>query len=365
MRTDDPEKIKSGLRVIVKAAEDGAKTVKRIQDFARQRRARDLEPVSVDQLLFDVSEITRPRWRDRNEASGTPILLELRNDSRTVVMGEGSELREVLVNMVFNAVDAMPEGGRLTLFAEEAEGSVRISVRDTGVGMTPEVRSRIFDPFFTTKGEGGLGLGLAVSYGIVRRHEGSIEVESEVGRGTTFSIRLPAAKAAPKAAPAAQEAQAGEQRPEPSRRVRLLVVDDEPSVRELLRELLEAEGHVVELASNAFEALSMFRASKFDLIFTDIGMPGMSGWELARAVRSMDSEIPLAVITGWGDEVGSERQKEAGVDCVVTKPFSAERIAELVEELTGRLPERASNARPPFSTSPLNQELYNQEPLVH
>ncbi|HEU4594983.1 MAG TPA: ATP-binding protein, partial [Pyrinomonadaceae bacterium] len=163
MRTEDPEKIKQGLRVIVKSAEDGAKTVKRIQDFARQRRARDLEPVSVDQLLFDVSEMTRPRWRDR-EAAGTHILLELRNDSRAVVMGEGSELREVLVNMVFNAVDAMPDGGRLTLFAEEVEGSVRISVRDTGVGMSPEVRSRIFDPFFTTKGEGGLGLGLAVSY---------------------------------------------------------------------------------------------------------------------------------------------------------------------------------------------------------
>ncbi|HEU4597902.1 MAG TPA: hybrid sensor histidine kinase/response regulator, partial [Pyrinomonadaceae bacterium] len=198
------------------------------------------------------------------------------------------------------------------------------------------------------------------------RHEGSIEVESEVGRGTTFSIKLPAAKASSKAAPAtAQEAQDGAERPKPSRRVRMLVVDDEPSVRELLRELLEAEGHAVELASNAFEALSMFRASKFDVIFTDIGMPGMSGWELARAVRSMDAEIPLAVITGWGDEVGSERQKDAGVDCVVTKPFTAERIVELVEELTGRLPERAANAPLPFSASSLNQEHFNQEPVIH
>jgi signal transduction histidine kinase/ActR/RegA family two-component response regulator len=365
MRTDDPEKMRAGLEVIVKAAEDGAKTVKRIQDFARQRRARDLEPVSVDQLLFDVSEITRPRWRDRGEASGAPILLELRNGSHAAVMGEGSELREVLVNMVFNAVDAMPEGGRLTLASDESDGFVRISVRDTGVGMTPEVRSRIFDPFFTTKGEGGLGLGLAVSYGIVRRHEGSIEVESEVGRGTTFSIKLPAAKQEARPAPAAEEAQAEAPRPQASRKLRLLVVDDEPAVSELLRELLEDEGHSVELAPNAFEALSLFRASKFDMVFTDLGMPGMSGWELARAVRSMDSEIPLAVITGWGDEVGAERQKAAGVDCVVTKPFTARRIAELVEELTGRLPERARAARLPFPDASSNQELFKQGPVIH
>jgi signal transduction histidine kinase/ActR/RegA family two-component response regulator len=365
MRTDDPEKIRRGLEVIVKAAEDGAKTVKRIQDFARQRRARDLEPVPVDQLLFDVSEITRPRWRDRSEATGAPITLELRDGSRAAVMGEGSELREVLVNMVFNAVDAMPDGGRLTLDADEADGFVRISVRDTGVGMSPEVRSRIFDPFFTTKGEGGLGLGLAVSYGIVRRHEGTIEVESEVGRGTTFSIKLPAAKHGARPAPAPQEEQADAPRPRPSRKLRLLVVDDEPPLRELLRELLEAEGHAVELASNAFEALSLFRASKFDMVFTDLGMPGMSGWDLARAVRSMDSEIPLAVITGWGDEVDPERQKAAGVDCVVTKPFSAARIAELVEELAGRLPERAAAVGPPFPSPSANQELLSQEPLIH
>ena len=363
MRTDDPEKIRRGLQIIVKAAEDGAKTVKRIQNFARQRHARDLEPVSVDQLLFDVSEITRPRWRDRGDASGTHIVLELQNTSQAVVMGEGSELREVLVNMVFNAVDAMPEGGRLTLTAEQSDGFVRIGVRDTGTGMSPEVRSRIFDPFFTTKGEGGLGLGLAVSYGIVSRHEGIIEVESQAGVGTTFSIRLPAAKRASAATRVGSEAPVGSLRREPLKRLRILVVDDEPSVRELLRELLEAEGHRVELASNAFEALAVFRVKKFDLIFTDIGMPGMSGWELARAIREIDAEVPLAVITGWGDAVGSEKQKSAGVDRVVTKPFSAERIVELTEELAGRA--QLPHANLPFAAPASNSELYSQQPSLH
>ncbi|HEX8774516.1 MAG TPA: ATP-binding protein, partial [Pyrinomonadaceae bacterium] len=164
MRTNDPEKIKRGLEIIIRSAEDGAKTVKRIQDFARQRRDHDFALVNIDQLLQDVSEITRPRWKDRAEASNVHISLELQIRSNALVMGDDSELREVLVNMVFNAVDAMPRGGTLTLSAEEIEGAIEIAVSDTGMGMSEEVRSRIFDPFFTTKGKAGLGLGLAVSY---------------------------------------------------------------------------------------------------------------------------------------------------------------------------------------------------------
>jgi signal transduction histidine kinase len=194
LKTEDPAKIESGLRIIIRTAKDGAKTVKRIQDFARQRRDHDFELVHVDQLLLDVSEITRPRWKDRAEAANVHISLELQIRSNALVMGDGSELREVLVNMVFNAVDAMPEGGTLTLSAAEKEDQIEIAISDTGMGMSEEVRSRIFDPFFTTKGKAGLGLGLAVSYGIIRRHEGTVEVESEAGHGTTFRISLPVAQ---------------------------------------------------------------------------------------------------------------------------------------------------------------------------
>src|SRR6185369_702821 len=160
LRTDDPEKIKRGLEIIIKTAEDGAKTVKRIQDFARQRRDHDFELVSIDQILTDASEITRPRWKNCAEASNIHITLDLLIGSNAMVMGDDSELREVLVNMVFNAIDAMPEGGTLSLRTETVDESVVIKVLDTGVGMYPEVRSRIFDPFFTTKGKAGLGLGL-------------------------------------------------------------------------------------------------------------------------------------------------------------------------------------------------------------
>jgi signal transduction histidine kinase/ActR/RegA family two-component response regulator len=342
LRTNDPEKISRGLNIIIKCAEDGAKTVKRIQDFARQRRDHDFEPVSIDQILFDVSEVTRPRWKDRAEASNIQISLDLQIRSKAKVMGDESELREVLVNMVLNAVDAMPAGGQLTLAAEDVEDSVVISVGDTGTGMAPDVTSRIFDPFFTTKGKAGMGLGLAVSFGIIRRHEGSVEVESEVGAGTKFKISLPKAKVGQDSVLLEPE------RPKllhekPSaiaprmfdhNQPKILVVDDEEGVRELLRDLLEGEGFRVYLAPGSREALSLFEVHQFDGIFTDVGMPGMSGWELAHAIRQRNETIPIAVITGWGEAVGSNEQKEARVDWVIAKPFTAQRISELAQGIT-------------------------------
>jgi signal transduction histidine kinase/CheY-like chemotaxis protein len=326
LTTKDPEKMKAGLEIIIKTAKDGAKTIKRIQDFARQRRPHDFQPVALDQLLLDVSEITRPRWKDRAEAANVHISLELQIRSNRLVLGDESELREVLVNMVFNAVDAMPQGGTLTLATREIEGQVEISVRDTGIGMGEEVRSRIFNPFFTTKGKTGMGLGLAVSYGIIRRHEGTVEVESQVGQGSTFRIRLPLARAGAKARPATAELTAPPATLVRGTRALFLVVDDEANVRELLRDILAKDGHEVVVAQTGAEALARCDEVEFDGVFTDLGLPGMSGWELARAVHERHSRVPLAVVTGWGEAVGSHEQAAAGVDWVVTKPFTVEQI---------------------------------------
>jgi len=343
-RTDDPEKLRRGLDIIIKTAEDGAKTVKRIQDFARQRRDHNFELVSIDQILMDASEITRPRWKNCAEASNIHITVDLQIGSNAMVMGDDSELREVLVNMVFNAIDAMPEGGTLTLSSRTEDEKVILKVVDTGVGMYPEVRSRIFDPFFTTKGKAGLGLGLAVSFGIIRRHGGTIEVESRYGHGSEFRITLPVKQIVetqvvrreltvqPQEPVTLTMAHAGELPP-----TRLLVVDDEDFVRDLLRDILEGEHCEVQIAADGTEALSLFREREFDGVFTDVGMPGMSGWELAREIRQLNPGIPIAIITGWGELVGSHEQRAAGVDWVVAKPFTAERIADLVREINKRL----------------------------
>jgi signal transduction histidine kinase/CheY-like chemotaxis protein len=341
-RTEDPEKFKRGLEIIIKTAEDGAKTVKRIQDFARQRRDHNFELVSIDQILMDASEITRPRWKNCAEASNVHITLQLHIESNAMVMGDDSELREVLVNMVFNAIDAMPEGGTLTLTTRVAAESVIIKVVDTGVGMYPEVRSKIFDPFFTTKGKAGLGLGLAVSFGIIRRHGGNIEVESHYGKGTEFSITLPVAKLGEKSVRQIEDVEtvsspvstaAVPVQSQEKVRTRMLVVDDEDFVRELIGEILEGEHCDVYLADSGSAGLSAFKEMEFDAVFTDVGMPGMSGWELAREIRQINAVIPIAVITGWGEAVGSHEQREACVNWVVPKPFTADRIVELVRDI--------------------------------
>lgn len=331
---NDPKTIR-GLEIIVQTARDGGKTVKRIQDFARQRRDHDFEPVAVDQLLMDVNDITRPRWKDRSQANNVHINLNLQINSDASIMGDPSELREVLVNMVFNAVDAMPKGGKLTLSAEEIDGSMEIAISDTGCGMSSEVRSRIFDPFFTTKGKAGMGLGLAVCYGIIQRHQGTIEIESTVGEGSIFRIKLPIAEVKASIETAAECAV-------PLTLVRspkspsILVVDDEECVLDVLREILESEGYEVTAAKSGDEALRFFEMKSFEAVFTDVGMPGMSGWELARAIRERDQEIPVAVITGWGESVSSKEQETAKVDWVVTKPFSIDRISEIANEIAHR-----------------------------
>jgi signal transduction histidine kinase/ActR/RegA family two-component response regulator len=342
--TPDP-KMRRGLELIVQSARDGARTVKRIQDFARQRQDRDFETVAVDRLLSDVSEITRPRWKDEAEAAGAQIDFAVSNHSGAHVLGDASELRDVLVNMIFNAVDAMPGGGRLTLATEQREEKVFVTVKDTGTGMSPEVRSRVFDPFFTTKGVGGIGLGLSVSYGVIRRHGGTIKVESEVGGGSTFSVALPLFGCAALSAEEESEAHAPGASNHGRWAARILVVDDEEPVRELLCEILEGEGALVTTAANGAEALARFEPGRFDAVLTDLGMPGMNGWELLRRVSERDGRVPLAVITGWGDLVSTHEEKAARVEWVLTKPFAMSQICEIAQEITRRKQSREGAGR--------------------
>jgi signal transduction histidine kinase/ActR/RegA family two-component response regulator len=333
LEENDPAEVRRGLHLIIRTAGDGAKTVKRIQDFARQRRDQDFMPIDVDQLMLEVAEITRPRWKDLAEAGNVHIRLNRRIGSNAVIMGDASELREVLINMVFNAVDAMPQGGTLTLSTSERDGQVEFAVSDTGTGMGEEVRSRIFDPFFTTKGKAGMGLGLSVSYGIIRRHEGTVEVDSEVGRGTTFRVLMPAA---PTGLPPDMHVSVRPAATPTSCELSFLVVDDEDYVRDLLRDILTREGCEVVTAADGHEALAFFSRGNFDAVFTDVGLPGMSGWELSRQIREHSGEVMLAVITGWGDTVSPEEQSAARADWVVPKPFSVDRIVALIQEIARR-----------------------------
>jgi len=330
LRTRDAEKINSGIEMIIKSAEDGAHIIRRIQDFARKEPSHKFQSVSVAGLMKDVCEMSRPRWEAR--VDGPQVRLALVADCTASVMGDAVELREVLVNMIYNAIDAMPSGGEIRMSSQETNGRVVLTIADNGTGMTPEVKSRLFDPFFTTKGKGGTGMGMAVSFGIIRRHNGSIDVESEPGRGTTFRISLPVDKDAQAAvedgAPNANAATGAE-------RIVALVVDDELAVREVLREALEAEGCEVLTAESGEVALNIYDAKggKIDIVFTDIGMPEMSGWELAREIRKRSKSIPLAIVSGWADAISCDARQAIKADWVVSKPFDIGTIAQIANDV--------------------------------
>jgi len=333
LRTRDAEKISAGIEMIVKSAEDGAHIIRRIQDFARKQPSRKFQAVAVAGLMKDVCEMSRPSWEAR--VDGPQIRLALVADCEASVLGDAVELREVLVNMIYNAIDAMPSGGEIRMSAHEANRSVVLTIADSGTGMTPEVKSRLFDPFFTTKGKGGTGMGMAVSFGIIRRHNGSIEVESEPGRGTTFRISLPVAVEAQKTA----DAQSGQMESSVrGNKVRVLVVDDETAIREVLREALEAEGCEVVVAESGEKALQIYdaRGGGIDVVFTDIGMPDMSGWELASEIRKRSETMPLAIVSGWADAISCDARQAIKADWVVSKPFDIATIAEIASEVAAR-----------------------------
>src|SRR5688572_10208937 len=331
--SNDEAKIKAGLELIIKSAEDGAHIIRRIQDFARQRPSREFETISIADLLKDACEMTRPRWESRSEFAQTRFALDA--DCPAYVKGDPVELREVLVNMIYNAIDAMPSGGEIRLSTQENRERVVICLGDTGTGMTPEVKQRLFDPFFTTKGKAGTGMGLAVSFGIIRRHEGSIEVDSEPGRGTTFKISLPKVSSTEtKSEP--NLVTAGTTSAED--KMRVLVVDDETHVREVLIEALESEGCEVISAPSGEVALALFDQyeGKFDAVFTDIGMPEMSGWELVTEIRERSKTIPLAIVSGWADAISIQARNAVNADWVIAKPFDINKICNIAQEIAQR-----------------------------
>jgi CheY-like chemotaxis protein len=258
--------------------------------------------------------ITSPLWKDQQQRNGKMVEVLTRLTEVQSAAGNAAELREVLTNMLLNALDALPRRGKITFTTWGDEGFVCLAVAENGVGMGPEVRERVFEPFFTTKGPGNSGLGLSVAYGIIRRHEGEITVESVRGEGTTFLIRLPRSSAPTRSAAAMP--QMG-----PVRRTRILVIDDDPAVRDVLASILAKAGHDVAHAGGGREGLELFQTTTFDLVFTDLGMPDMSGLEVAATVKEQSPTTAVVMITGWGMELDEEKLKQEGVDFLLCKHF--------------------------------------------
>lgn len=324
-QVNDPALVRN-LDIIQTAAEDAAATVRRIQTFARKSAVKEFELVDVAGLLNDAVEITRTRWENEARVRGLEYHVKLNAPREQFTYGSASELREVFVNMIVNAVDAMPRGGRLLITCRREDDRLQVHFTDNGVGMHEDVKQKIFEPFFSTKGAHGTGLGLSVSYSIIERHSGSISVVSEPGSGTDFMIDLPAI---PSESPSESLLTATE-----ARSLKILVVDDEEPVRETLAEMLVAVRHRVELAGSGHEAVEKLRAGGFDLVFTDLAMPEMDGWETARLIRKGWPTVRIVLVTGYGPTTAPPSGEEDLVDAIIGKPFDFAQVGSTLTTLT-------------------------------
>ncbi len=313
----------SALAVIERAAHDGRETSRRMRQFGQSSQPAATEAVDLHVMLMDAIEFTRPRWEDEAHVSGNTIDVVLDSLPGAWVAGRANELREIFTNLILNSVDALPQGGTIRAAVRTEGQQVIATIADDGIGMDEETERRLFDPFFTTKGAGGTGLGMSVVYGIVQRHGGRIEVVTRPGAGTRMELTFPLT-AAPRA-PAPAEAAA-----ETLPTLDVMIVDDEEPVREVLRDIALALGQRAVAFSSGAEALRELRPGAFQLLVTDLGMPNMTGWELAGKVRALDPAMTIAFVTGWGEDVDRRAADAAGADLVLAKPFTIDDVMRAV-----------------------------------
>jgi len=318
------DKVKKGIQIIEQAALDAAKTVKRLQDSTRIRVEHAFEPLDVNQVVKDVLKMVESRVTELKQTKGIVIKVEQEPGKVGQVSGDSAELREALLNILFNAMDAMTTGGKLTVKSEQDEDWVQISITDTGIGIPENMKNRIFEPFFTTKASKGSGLGLSVTYGIIARHGGMIKFDSAVGKGTTFYIRLPLAVEAAK-----RETKKG--KTAAAKVANILAVDDEPEVLKALGLNLEYFGHWVKGFTSGAEAIKAFKDGNYDLVITDLGMPEVSGWDVTRAIKEIKPDMPVLLITGWAIDLDEEQKKI--IDGIIAKPFSRDSISSAIAQV--------------------------------
>jgi signal transduction histidine kinase/ActR/RegA family two-component response regulator len=333
------------LGYIKTAGEDIAHIVARLREFYRARNEEEsLVALNLNDLIKQVIDMTRPRWRDIPQGRGLMIELRTELESRLPSLaGIESEMREVLTNLILNAVDALPDGGSITVRTRavkqtSAPGSmpgmehVILEVSDTGVGMDEATRKQCLEPFFSTKGHRGTGLGLAMVYGVVERHEGRIEIESEPGKGTTMRLVFPVRRIQ-------TSPENGNSRDEKVKSLHILCIDDEPLLRELVREMLKQDGHRVETTDGAQAGIGAFRAARnrgepFDLVVTDLGMPYLDGRGVAKILKTESPETPVVILTGWGVFMKENASMPSGVDGILSKPPRLDEFRRMFRRLT-------------------------------
>ena len=310
--TDDPAILREADDIIA-ATSRARDLVHRLHLTTRGTEEEKPEAVQVNEMVVEAVQTTRPRWKDEPESRGVVIEVVTRLEDVPSVGGSGSGLHDVLVNLMLNAIHAMPEGGTISIRTMSSEDGALLSVKDTGVGMDEETRRRVFEPFFTTKRDVGSGLGLSTAYAAVTRWGGEMSVESTPGEGTLFSIWLPAWTEAEAEAEDAEAAGTG-----PVHSGRVLVVEDDRGVADLLVRLL-GKDHEVEVVEDGRKAVEAFAPGRYDVALIDMGIPGIPGDRVGREIREADPSLATVLITGW--ELDEDDPRASGFDFRLQKPF--------------------------------------------
>lgn len=329
LRKDDVslERIGAWTELIEKLSLQAAETVRRIQEFSLIRRDRPTQAVALADVASLAIRLTEPKWREESRSHGLNIEIMAELEDTPPIAGNLQELSQAVSNLIFNAVEAMPNGGRITVRTFTRDGSVCIEATDDGTGMSAETRERLFEPFYTTKSS-GQGLGMSVVYGIVNRFGGEVEVESELGRGTCIRLRFPSLEVAiePVAESPAEAA-------ELARPARVLVVDDEQQNCDVCREILEYAGHEVDAVDSGAKALELLGRHTYDVVITDLSMPGLSGWDVARSVKTSWPDTRVMLLSGWGTQQDEAKVQDAGIDLVMSKPVDIDALVHSVSRL--------------------------------
>jgi signal transduction histidine kinase/ActR/RegA family two-component response regulator len=345
-----PEPAVRALTVIKKSGEDIARIVARMREFYRRRdTSEQLNQVEINPLIDEVIELTRPRWRDLSQRQGVSISIERSlAENLPAFLGDPSEIREAFTNLIFNAVDALPAGGKITFISRTVPGPVskktgqpatliQVEVRDNGIGMDEKTRQRCLEPFFSTKAKhGGTGLGLAMVYGMIQRHEGVINIESAPGQGTAFQLTFPIREQtiaiAPQPAPRVSK----------PRSLQVLCIDDESAIREILNDSLKTFNHRVTTAACGKDGIELFRTAlkqnqPYEAVITDLGMPEMDGHQVARIIKAESPKTPVIMLTGWGTIMKEEGETAPEVDAIIAKPARIDELNTLLLETTNRV----------------------------
>jgi len=321
------DKIIKDARLIEISALDSAEILKRLKQLAKSNKKGNKEPIDLQALIDDSIEMIQPRWERLVQSVGLNITLEKEPVENIMILAEPSELREVFTNLLLNALDAMPDGGRISIIGRRIDRAVQITVSDTGTGMSPELLEKVFTPFFTTKGEKGTGLGLPLCKKIIEDHNGSLTVNSVVGEGTSFIIMLPIIETAD------SDKNLQKASNKDNLNLNILIAEDSIDLQDTIYELLISRGYKVSKASSGEEVLKLCGRERFNLLITDLGLPGISGLELARHIKSIDKNIKIILTSGWDIKESASELRESGVDSYLPKPFRTSDIQDAIVNL--------------------------------